>query len=840
MKKILSLVLVLSLVLGTFSFALAATPSDVEGTKYEDAVARLTALGVLNGYPDGTFRPNNSITRAEFTAAVIRTLNLKAAADAAKGATQFTDVPADHWASGYINIASKLGYVNGMGDGTFAPNAPVTYEQAVTLIMRALGYKPAAEDRGGYPLGYLALADEKDVTDGVDGVIGLAAPRGIVAQLLDNSLDVKMMVQTGYGDLKQYEESDKTLLDKLGLSTVEAQVVSVDTDKKEIVVNEKKDGAYTEKEEYKVLDGIKLAGLENAIVKLWVKSGKVLDITVKSTVKYDYIAKINGDTKDVEVKKLEDIKLLNEGKTYDIALNDKDEVIAKVYKNGSKLDDDEKLTSGLFAKIVLNGDEIVTIEAYDPQEAGLIKDVKDSKLVYTKGNRTKTIRDLDDAKKMIVVINGEAAEYKDLEEGMYFDYKEYASDKYIIVATDKKVEGEFDRIDSDDKQVRIDGDYIDVASNIYMSTDEGEHYSSTDLEGLDKLFDKDVEALLNNKGDVVYIAADVEEDTTTFYGFVVAKGDKLDERVKVEKIVDDKIKEVTYKVSIPSNDDSSKKFDELNEYNENADNKQTSKLNAFYKFTINEDEEIVKAEEVSNLPDYTAKEFSSKYDYIKATDKDSKDVKIYVDNAVIFEVKDDGTVEYVKWEDIEKTAGNDLGIKFEADKVKANVVLITDSNNVSLGETKEYKVAFVLDRDKIASSGYKYEYEVATPDGTETYKAKEQKDENTVVVYELLSDDQIKIVANAVYDNMSSITVGGFSAVDGTVDEDSISGSYFDINDVTYKVADDALVYRVEIKDGKAKFEEADFSDVNDEGDNRDTLYCLMEDGVVKVLFFKR
>ncbi|SHH39107.1 S-layer homology domain-containing protein [Caloranaerobacter azorensis DSM 13643] len=838
MKKILSLVLVLSLVLGTFSFALAATPSDVEGTKYEDAVARLTALGVLNGYPDGTFRPNNSITRAEFTAAVIRTLNLKAAADAAKGATQFTDVPADHWASGYINIASKLGYVNGMGDGTFAPNAPVTYEQAVTLIMRALGYKPAAEDRGGYPLGYLALADEKDVTDGVDGVIGLAAPRGIVAQLLDNSLDVKMMVQTGYGDLKQYEESDKTLLDKLGLSTVEAQVVSVDTDKKEIVVNEKKDGAYTEKEEYKVLDGIKLAGLENAIVKLWVKSGKVLDITVKSTVKYDYIAKINGDTKDVEVEKLEDIKLLNEGKTYDIALNDKDKVIAKVYKDGSKLDDDEKLTSGLFAKIVLNGDEIVTIEAYDPQEAGLIKDVKDSKLVYTKGNRTKTIRDLDDAKKMTVVINGEAAEYKDLEEGMYFDYKEYASDKYIIVATDKKVEGEFDRIDSDDKQVRIDGDYIDVASNIYMSTDEGEHYSSTDLEGLDKLFDKDVEALLNNKGDVVYIAADVEEDTTTFYGFVVAKGDKLDERVKVEKIVDDKIKEVTYKVSIPSNDDSSEKFDGLKEYNEEADDKQTSKLNAFYKFTINEDEEIVKAEKVSSLSDYTAKEFSSKYDYIKVAEAANK---VYVDNAVMFQVKDDGTVEYVKWEDIEKTAGNDLGIKFKADKVKANVVLITDSNNVSLGETKEYKVAFVLDRDKIASSGYKYEYEIATPDGTETYKAKEQKDENTVVVYELLSDDQIKIVADAVYDNMSSITVAGFSVVDGTVDEDSVSGSYFDINDVTYKVADDALVYRVEInKDGKAEFEEADFSDVDDEGDNRDTLYCLMEDGVVKVLFFKR
>ncbi len=640
-------------------------------------------------------------------------------------------------------------------------------------------------------------------------------------------------------------------------SISEAQVVSVDTDKKEIVVNEKKDGAYTEKEEYKVLDGIKLAGLENAIVKLWVKSGKVLDITVKSTVKYDYIAKINGKTDKVQVKDLKDIKLLNEGKTYDIALNDKDDVIAKVYKDGSKLPyesekDDEKLASGLFAKFVLNGDEIVTIEAYDPQEAGLIKDVKDSKLVYTKGNRTKTIRDLDDAKKMIVVINGEAAEYKDLEEGMYFDYKEYASDKYIIVATDKKVEGEFDRIDNDDRQIRIDGDYIDVADHIYMSTDEGEHYGSaiSDLDKLDSLFDEDVVALKNNKGKIAYIAADVEEDTTTFYGFVVAKSN-FDKKIRVEKVVDDKIKEVTYEVSIPSSDDNSKKFDQLNVYDSKADKgenpKQASKLNAFYKFTINEDEEIVKAEKVSSLSDYTAKEFSSKYDYIKVEEDANK---IYVDNAVMFEVKKDGTVEYVKWEDIEKTAGNNLGIKFKADKVKANVVLITDSNNVSLGETKEYKVAFVLDRDKIASSGYKYEYEVATPDGTETYKAKEQKDENTVVVYELLSDDQIKIVANAVYDKMSSIASndklsGKFEAINGKVVAGTISGSYLDIKEdgadsaKTYRVADDALVYRVEIKDKKAKFEEADLSDISDEEGDEDYLYCLMEDGVVKVLFFK-
>ena len=63
-KRILSLVLAFAMILGTFSFA-AAVPNDVVDTEYEDAVGRLELLGILEGYPDGTFRPDNQITRAE-------------------------------------------------------------------------------------------------------------------------------------------------------------------------------------------------------------------------------------------------------------------------------------------------------------------------------------------------------------------------------------------------------------------------------------------------------------------------------------------------------------------------------------------------------------------------------------------------------------------------------------------------------------------------------------------------------------------------------------------------------------------------------------------------------
>ena len=78
MKKILSLVLVLVLALGSFSFA---APQDVVGTDYESAVSKLMGLSVLTGYPDDTFKPAATITRAELAAVAVRLLGLESAAD---------------------------------------------------------------------------------------------------------------------------------------------------------------------------------------------------------------------------------------------------------------------------------------------------------------------------------------------------------------------------------------------------------------------------------------------------------------------------------------------------------------------------------------------------------------------------------------------------------------------------------------------------------------------------------------------------------------------------------------------------------------------------------------
>ncbi len=197
LKKVLALVVALTMVLGTVGFAF----TDVtEENEVYTAVQTLSSLEILKGYEDGTFGPEKDITRSEFAAVVIRALGLESSANGAKGATQFADVPADHWASGYINLAAGQGIINGYPDGNFGPNDNVTYEQAIKMLVVALGYEPMAAQKGGYPTGYLVVANTYGMTKGVSAPADNApANRGVVAQLTYNALDIPVMKQVGFG-----------------------------------------------------------------------------------------------------------------------------------------------------------------------------------------------------------------------------------------------------------------------------------------------------------------------------------------------------------------------------------------------------------------------------------------------------------------------------------------------------------------------------------------------------------------------------------------------------------------------------------------------------------------
>ena len=114
-------------------------------------------FGIMSGYEDGTFRPNNPITRAEFVKAMI-TMGEGVFSEKGNVQVSFSDVDESHWAYSEISKAVSIGFVSGYEDGTFRPDDNITYEQAVTMIFTALGYKPVADVYGGYPHAYISLA----------------------------------------------------------------------------------------------------------------------------------------------------------------------------------------------------------------------------------------------------------------------------------------------------------------------------------------------------------------------------------------------------------------------------------------------------------------------------------------------------------------------------------------------------------------------------------------------------------------------------------------------------------------------------------------------------------
>ena len=207
LKKVLALVVVFAMMISTVAFA---SYPDVDATAdYAAAVELLSALDVLKGDDQGNFNPENTITRAEFAAVVCRALGLENSANSAKGATAFTDVAADHWASGYINLASQQKIVNGRGNGIFDPNGNVTFAEAVKMLVVALGYEPMASQRGGYPTGYLTVANSTKMTANVSaGGTDTAALRKTVAMLTANALEIPMMDQTGFGSEVTFEILD--------------------------------------------------------------------------------------------------------------------------------------------------------------------------------------------------------------------------------------------------------------------------------------------------------------------------------------------------------------------------------------------------------------------------------------------------------------------------------------------------------------------------------------------------------------------------------------------------------------------------------------------------------
>ena len=200
MKKLLAMVLALVMTLSLAVSANALKADEKINEDYAEAVAVLDGMGVFKGYEDGSFKPENKITRAEVATIIYRIYTQDLAKNDKSGMyatyNKFSDMAGAGWAAGYIGYCANAEFVKGYPDGTFKPSGNVTGYEVLTMILRAIGYDKNGEFTGAdWALNVAKYAEQAGVLANVKGVdLNAPATRELVAELLFRAIAKAPMV----------------------------------------------------------------------------------------------------------------------------------------------------------------------------------------------------------------------------------------------------------------------------------------------------------------------------------------------------------------------------------------------------------------------------------------------------------------------------------------------------------------------------------------------------------------------------------------------------------------------------------------------------------------------
>jgi hypothetical protein len=202
MKKLYLCILFVLIFIMQTQLVFASSYSDVTGKSFEEAVEYLASQGIVNGYPDGTYRPDNPVTRAELAVLAISAYDLE---DIPGSVSNFIDTKG-HWAERYIRISNAQGLVSGYKDNTFKPNNSITYYELMTILVNALGENANLDPKLTWPYNYQTIAQSL----GLDSGMYIAswnsiANRGDVAIAIYNTLQsVSKDVKINNGKAKTF------------------------------------------------------------------------------------------------------------------------------------------------------------------------------------------------------------------------------------------------------------------------------------------------------------------------------------------------------------------------------------------------------------------------------------------------------------------------------------------------------------------------------------------------------------------------------------------------------------------------------------------------------------
>ena len=175
--------------------AVTITDADDISPQYAEAAEVLTGMGIINGYEDDSFKPQQSITRAEVAAMIYRVATGDVEdekTDINAGAKLFPDVDKDDWYAGYVNYCGDAEYIKGYEDDTFRADNDVTGFEVLAMILRALGYDSNKEFTGPtWTINVVSTATDVGMLKNLDNSVDLAVPasREVVAELIFRAIE---------------------------------------------------------------------------------------------------------------------------------------------------------------------------------------------------------------------------------------------------------------------------------------------------------------------------------------------------------------------------------------------------------------------------------------------------------------------------------------------------------------------------------------------------------------------------------------------------------------------------------------------------------------------------
>ena len=376
LKKVLALVLAFACAFTMF--AGAASYSDKADIKATTAVDMLSSLGVIQGYEDGSFKPNTTVTRAQMAKMIFTIMN--GGNDNAKAytslPTKFTDLPTAAWAQGYVRYLQNTGIIAGKSVTKFAPNDTVTGLEAAKMVLVAAGYnaQKAGLTGAAWAQNTMKYGQLNNLFEDVDADLNAALPRQYAAQILYNALDMKRVVWSN--DINDF----KNATDVSGEKTIGEKYMDLYKTSAEVLTSVKKTSG-KDTYEIKLADKVKYADdkKEQEFTKVPTDVSDLLGLKVKVLVR----VKTNGDQDVYGVYADDDSKVIATGTVGQLesvgAASDKK---TKLAGTEYKMDDTRNGLKVIYANQGQSTDKLSKIEGQKDisEVAGTVK------LVDTNGN----------------------------------------------------------------------------------------------------------------------------------------------------------------------------------------------------------------------------------------------------------------------------------------------------------------------------------------------------------------------------------------------------------------------------------------------------------------------